>query len=665
MDNITNINNFIKSLSHLSSQERARVLARLRTEKARDFSTFSSEESTIRRMASPEPIASFWQEQMWYLEQLAPDLPTYNVPFRFNLQGPLNVMALTAALNEIERRHESLRTTLHFRLGKVVQVIAPASSLKLSVTDLSEEKDPDHSAAEFAKKFMQNSLNLAEGPLYRVHLLQLDKARHKHVLLWVGSHAVADGWSLGIIIRELISLYGSFSQGEEPELDELPIQFGDFAIWQRESLTGEAYDRILNYWREQLKGCEPLSVETDFPRPSIQSMRGSTSRFFISQQTANRITNLSKRFRVTPFTILLAAYQLLLVSRTGQDECVLGTGITGRTKSELEALIGSFVNIIVIRTDMTGDPTFIELMDRVRNVTLDAIAHQDLTFGKLIQELAPERDHSRPPLCQTMFLYGSTPLLDKDIRLTSDLGLSWDGVSTSTVKFDFELAIDEHPNGLSGRFDYCIDLFREETAEAFCNDYVQIVEAIAQQPELRLSDLCPMIYKKKTKVNHTSGDSVNLKQSTLFTNESANAEMTTIETEIAKTWSIALGVDQIQRTDEFFAIGGHSVMAAQMVAQFREQFDIDLTLKHFLENTTVCSLANVIEQLTIKISDQEYVRSLLDRVEQLTEAEVAALIEQHGKIESANRTRDTDQQVSQNMKKNRFSESVLPKEMQS
>ena len=330
MNNTTNIDNLIKALGHLSSQERARVLARLRTEKARDFATLSSEESTLRRVACPEPIASFWQEQMWYLEQLSPDLPTYNVPFRFNLQGPLNVMALTAALNEIERRHESLRTTLQLRQGKVVQVIAPVRSMKLSVTDLSEEKDPNHSATEFAKKFMQISLNLAEGPLYRVHLLQLDKARHKHVLLWVGSHGVADGWSLGIIIRELISLYGSFSRGEAPNLDELPIQFGDFAIWQRESLTGEAFDRILNYWGEQLKGCEPLCVETDFPRPFIQSMRGSTCRFFISQQTANSIAKISKRCGVTPFITLLAAYQLLLVSRTGQNECVIGTAITGQ-----------------------------------------------------------------------------------------------------------------------------------------------------------------------------------------------------------------------------------------------------------------------------------------------------------------------------------------------
>ena len=340
------------------------------------------------------------------------------------------------------------------------------------------------------------------------------------------------------------------------------------------------------------------------------------------------------------------------------------------TKSELEALIGSFVNIIVIRTDMSEDPTFIELVNRVRHVTLDAIAHQDLPFGKLIQELAPERDHSRPPLCQTMFLYGSTPLLDKDIQLTSDLGLSWDGVSTSTVKFDFELAIDEQPNGLSGRFDYCIDLFRKETAEALCNDYVQIVEAIAQQPELKLSVLCPMIYKKVTRVNNNmSSDSVNINQSTLFTNESAKAEMTTTESAIAKAWSIALGVDRIQRTDEFFAIGGHSVMAAQMVAQFREQFGIDMTLRFFLENTTVCSLANVIERLTIKTSDQEHILSLLDRVEQLSEAEVADLIKQHERIESAflqqekaYSIEDTDQQISQNMKKNRFSESDISEE---
>lgn len=626
MDNTTNIDNFIKALGHLSSQERARVFERLRNEKAPDFATLSSEESTLRRVACSEPVASFWQEQMWYLEQLAPGLPTYNVPFRFNLQGPLNVMALTAALNEIERRHESLRTTLQLRQGKIVQVIAPVRSMKLSVTDLSEEKDPNHSAIGFAKKFMQSSLNLAEGPLYRVHLLQLDKAGLEHVLLWVGSHAIADGWSLGVIIRELISLYGSFSRGEAPNLDELPIQFGDFAIWQRESLTGKAYDRILNYWREQLKGCESLCVETDFTRPSIQSMRGNTCRFIISQQTANSIAKIGKRCGVTSFTILLAVYQLLLVSRTGQNECVIGTGITGRTKSELEALIGSFVNIIVIRTDMSGDPTFIELVNRVRHVTLDAIAHQELPFGKLIQELAPERDHSRPSLCQTMFLYGSTPLLDKEIQLTPDLSLSWDGVSTPTVKFDFELAIDEQPNGLLGRFDYCIDLFRKETAEAFCNDYVQIVEAIAQQPELRLSALCPMIYKKAARVNSKSNDSVNINKSTLFTNEFAKAEMTTTESAIIKAWSTALGVDQIQRTDEFFAIGGHSVMAAQMVAQFREQFDIDLTLQLFLENTTVCSLANVIDQLIIKTSDQEYILSLLDRVEQLSETEIADLI---------------------------------------
>lgn len=629
MDNTTNINNFIKALGHLSSQERAQVFARMRTAKPHDFANFSSEEPALRRVACPEPIASFWQEQMWYLEQLSPDLPTYNVPFQFNLQGPLNVTALTSALNEIDRRHESLRTTLQLRHGKVVQVIAPVRSIKLSVTDLSEEKDPNYASEEFAKKFMQISFNLAEGPLYRVHLLQLDKAGLNHVLLWVGSHAIADGWSLGIIIRELISLYGTFYRGEAPDLDELSIQFGDFSIWQRESLTGKAYDRILNYWREQLKDCEPLCVETDFPRPSIQSMRGSTCNFFIPKHTADGIAKISKRCGVTPFTILLAVYQLLLVSRTGQDECVLGTGITGRTKAELEALIGSFVNIIVIRTDMSGNPTFIELVNRVRLVTLDAIAHQELPFGKLIQELAPARDRSRPPLCQTMFLYGSTPLLEEDIQLTSDLSISWTGVSTSTVKFDFELAIDEQHDGLFGRFDYCTDLFRKETAETICNDFVRIVETITQKPELRLSVLCPMIYNKVTKVNNTSSGSLNKNQPTLFTNEPAEAEMTTTESAIAKAWSIALDVDQIQRTDEFFAVGGHSVMAAQMVAQFREQFGIDLTLRHFLENTTVCSLANVIERLITETVDQEHTLSLLNQVEQLSEAEVTDLIKQH------------------------------------
>ncbi len=659
MDNTKNINNFIKALGHLSSQERAQVLARMRGERSHGLSDFSSEEPVLRRVACPEPIASFWQEQMWYLEQLSPDLPTYNVPFRFNLQGPLNVTALTSALNEIDRRHESLRTTLQLRHGKVIQVIAPVRSIKLSVTNLSEEEDPDYASEEFAKKFMQISFNLAEEPLYRVHLLQLDKAGLSHVLLWVGSHAIADGWSLGIIIRELISLYGTFHRGEEPDLDELSIQFSDFSIWQRESLTGKAYDRILNYWREQLKDCEPLCVETDFPRPSIQSMKGSTCNFFISKQTTDDIVKISKRCGVTPFIILLAVYQLLLVGRTGQDECVLGTGITGRTKAELEALIGSFVNIIVIRTDMSGNPTFIELVNRVRLVTLDAIAHQELPFGKLIQELAPVRDRSRPPLCQTMFLYGSTPLLEKDIQLTSDLSISWTGVSTSTVKFDFELAIDEQQDGLFGRFDYCTDLFRKETAEAVCNDFVRIVETISQKPELRLSVLCPMIYNKETKVNNTFCDSLNKNQSILFMDKSAKTEMTATESAIAKAWSIALGVDQIQRTDEFFAVGGHSVMAAQMVAQFREQFGIDLTLRHFLENTTVCTLANVIERLMAETVDQEYTLSLLNRVEQLSEAEVTDLIKQY---ERTHNMKNMNQQRSHNMKQNHFNESDITKE---
>ncbi len=634
MDNISNIDNFIKTLGQLSSQERSQVLARLRTGKASSFATLSKEELTPQRVACPEPIASFWQEQMWYLEQLSPDLPTYNVPFRFNLKGPLNVTALNASLDEIERRHESLRTTLQLREGKVVQVIAPARSMKLPVTDLSKEKNPQNSAIEFAKKFMQTPLNLADGPLYRVHLLQLDRAGLDHVLLWVGSHAIADGWSLSIIIRELISLYGSFFRDERVDLDELPIQFGDFAIWQRENLSGEKYERILNYWKEQLDGCEPLRVETDFTRPAIQSMRGNTCQFSISKQTADSIAKVSKRCGVTPFTILLAAYQLLLVSRTGQTECVLGTGVTGRTKSELESLIGSFVNIIVIRTKMSGDPTFIELVERVRNVTLDAIAHQDLPFGKLIQELAPVRDHRRPPLCQTMFIYGSTPLLDNDIQLTSDLDLSWDGVSTPTVKFDFELAIDERPYGLFGRFDYCTDLFRKETAEALCRDYVQIVEAIAQQPELRLSVLCPTIYKQAIRGNNAVSESPTISQSEFLTSESSKSEMTTTEHAIATAWSNALGTEQIEKTDDFFAVGGHSVLAAQMVMQFREQFGIDLTLQNFLENTTVCSLANVIEQLTNKTLNQDHALLLLNRIEQLTEAEVIELIKQQGKSHS-------------------------------
>lgn len=627
MNNVSNIDNFIKTLGQLSSQERSKVLARLSTNKTTGRKTTSGSESGLRRLEYSEPIASFWQEQMWYLEQLSPNLPTYNVPFRFNLKGPLDVSVLNASLEEIEKRHESLRTTLKFREGKVIQVIAPVRSLKLNVTDLSKEKDPQVSATDFASKFMQKTLDLTKGPLYDVHLLQLDEDGLDHVLLWVGSHAIADGWSLSVIIRELVSLYGSFVRNEKNNLSELPIQFGDFSSWQRENLSGEKYERILNYWKNQLHDCEPLRMETDFARPSSQSMRGSTHQFSISKQKMDSINKLSKKCGVTPFTIMLAAYQLLLVSRTGQNECVIGTGVTGRSKSELESLIGSFVNIVVIRTKMSGNPTFIELLDRVRNVTLDAFTYQDLPFGKLIQELAPERDPSRPPLCQTMFIYGSTPLLDNDIQLTTDLDLSWDGISTPTVKFDFELAIDEQPEGLFGRFDYCTDLFQKETAEALCNDYVQIIESIAEQPEVRLSALCPTIYQETVK-NHKVESNEHSIYSESVINKDSKSEMTTTEHEIATAWSNAIGVSDIKKMDDFFAVGGHSVLAAQMVIQFREQYNIDLTLQKFLENTTVSSLALIIEQLKNEALDQDHTLLLLKSIEEMTEFEVINMMQQ-------------------------------------
>ncbi|WP_150879574.1 condensation domain-containing protein [Staphylococcus aureus] len=613
MEDMKNINNIIKTLGHLSSKERSQVLSHLHRMKQ----TPLKKEPAITQMNYIEPLASFWQEQMWYLEQLSTNLPTYNVPFRFNLKGPLNVKSLNKSLKEIELRHESLRTNIRLSDGKIVQTISPLRFKELEVTDMSKQKNVQKSVIDFTQKFMKTSFNLEEGPLYRVHLLKLDKYGNEHVLLWVGSHAIADGWSLSIIIKELISLYNSFLIGEQPTLDELSIQFGDFSTWQRDKLSGANYERILNYWKKQLDNYEPLKLETDFTRPSIQNMKGDTCSFFIPQKTKDKIAKISKTCGVTSFTLLLAAYQLLLSKYTGQNECIVGTGINGRTNSELETLIGSFVNIVPIRTQLNENLKFVELVEQVRHVTLDAIAHQDLPFGKLVQELEIERNHSKPPLCQTIFIYGSTPLLDNDIKLTPELDLSWDGVSTSTVKFDFELAIDERHDGLYGRLDYSTSLFKKETIEVLCQDYINIIESITENPEFKLSDLSPSIGKKILKNEDTI-----IVNTELLNDIPPSTKTTKIEKQIINSWSKALGIKEVTKSDDFFSLGGHSVMAAQMVMEFRTEFNVDLTLQNFLENTTIYSLANVIEELSSVMSDEEEQIELIKLIEQMTNDEV-------------------------------------------
>jgi non-ribosomal peptide synthetase component F len=354
---------------------------------------------------------SFAQARLWFLEQLEPGNFAYNIPAGVRLTGSLHVMALKQSLNEIVRRHEALRTSFTTVNGEAVQVITQTSTLLLPIVNLSELPQAEQQAEveRLATAAAQGSFDLAQGPLLRATLLQLNET--EHILLLTMHHIVSDGWSMGVFIRELAALYCAFSNEKPSPLPELPIQYADFAHWQRQWLQGEVLEEQLSYWKQQLNNAPPvLELPTDRPRPPIQSYQGAIASLVLCESLSQKLKFLSQRSGVTLFMILLAAFQTLLYRYTGQSDICIGSPIANRNRSETEGLIGFFVNTLVLRTDLSGNPSFQELLGRVREVALGAYAHQDLPFEQLVEALQPERSLSHQPLFQVMFILQNSPM---------------------------------------------------------------------------------------------------------------------------------------------------------------------------------------------------------------------------------------------------------------
>jgi hypothetical protein len=318
------------------------------------------------------------------------------------LTGPLNVSALERSLTEILHRHEALRTTFMHADGRLEQVVAPSVGFSLPVVDLSQvpATGRDAAALRLATEETEQLFDLAKGPLIRAKLVRL--AAEEHVFLVTMHHIVSDGWSVGVFNRELAALYQAFSAGKPSPLPQLPIQYVDFAHWQRKWLQGEALETLLAYWKRQLADLPVLQLPTDRPRPTKPSFRGAWQARVLPRKLSEGLKELSRREGVTLFMPLLAALQILLQRYTGQDDIVVGTPIANRTRKELEGLIGFFVNTLVMRSNVAGNPSFREFLGRVREMALEAYAHQDVPFEKLVEELKPNRDLSRNPLAQVM-----------------------------------------------------------------------------------------------------------------------------------------------------------------------------------------------------------------------------------------------------------------------
>ncbi|HET6850667.1 MAG TPA: amino acid adenylation domain-containing protein, partial [Pyrinomonadaceae bacterium] len=434
----------------------------------------------------PLPL-SYAQQRLWFLDQLEPDSPLYNIPVVVRLNGWLDTIALERGFSELVRRHESLRTCFVESDGQPTQIILPPSPFTLAVEDLSTigADDKQSHLQALLNEEAELPFNLATGPLMRVRLFRLGE--EEHVLAVTMHHIISDAWSINVLINELGLLYAAYCSGSEPRLAELPLQYADYAVWQRKWLEGEVYEQQLSYWRAQLVGAPPvLEIPTDRPRPTVRSPHGASQSLHVDVATLEKLRSLSRRHEVTLFMTVTAAFQALLSRWSGQEDIVVGTPVANRTQRETEGLIGFFLNTLVLRTDLSGNPSFAELLKRVREVALEAYTQQDLPFERLVEELQPERDLGSHPLFQVMIVLQKP---STELPAFSDLTMSFLPGEIVTAKFDLTLFLSETSDGLEMLLEYSTDLFEPKTIRRMLRHYQKLLESVTSYPERRISDL--------------------------------------------------------------------------------------------------------------------------------------------------------------------------------
>jgi amino acid adenylation domain-containing protein len=439
-----------------------------------------------RHDSAPCPL-SFAQQRLWFLNQLAPDNPVYNMPKAFQIRGTLNVAALRQALDAIVARHEALRTAFAFQDDRPVQRLMASRSVACPVIDLRTYPEATRQAEvqRLLCEEIQRPFDLNGDLLLRSLLLRLDEA--EHILLLLTHHIASDKWSTSILCRELSALYGVFALGQPLALPELPVQYADYALWQRQWLQGAVLETHLDYWTKRLAGAAAvLTLPTDRPRPTVQTFRGARCTMALPAALAERLTALSRQAGVTLFMTLLAAFQTLLCRYSGQTDLVVGAPIAGRTRRETEALIGCFFNTLALRTDLGDDPTFCELLERVREVAMGAYAHQELPFEKLVEILQPERSLSYEPLCQVMLNFHNTPQVSLQL---AGLTLTPLDIDNGASPLDLTLTIRQTEAGLQGVAEYSTDLFEATTIARMMIHFQTLLTGIVTEPTQRLSAL--------------------------------------------------------------------------------------------------------------------------------------------------------------------------------
>ena len=447
-------------------------------------------ETVVSMKNNPPPILpvsregdfplSFSQQRLWFIDQLEPGNPAYNISLNLKIDFSVDLAILEKCLQEIIRRHESLRTSFTSVNGRPLQRISPVEPFKISVLDLCDYQKPDQDfeIQKVTDKETKHSFDLTQSPLIRATLLRL--AEDESELLIVMHHIASDGWSAGIFVEELFVLYEAFASGSASPLPELPIQYADYAYWQRQWMQGEVLESELAFWKKQIGSIPPvLELPTDHPRPAVQTYLGDVRTFRIQSSLFTSLKSLGQREGSTLFMVLLAVFELLIHRYTDQDDIVIGTPIAGRNRLEIENLIGFFVNTLVLRTDLSGNPSFRELLKKVRKVSLDAFAHQDLPFEALVEALHMEREMDRSPIFQVMFVY-------------EKLNASSTSIDNKTAKFDLTLFMYEEPDGIEGKIEFNTDLFDEDTIERMIGHYKTLLKGIVDNPDQAI-DALPLL----------------------------------------------------------------------------------------------------------------------------------------------------------------------------
>jgi len=466
-------------LASLTPEQRALLERRLQSQKAPLL-----ERIEARADSTHLPSLSFAQQRLWFLDQLEPGLAFYNLPLVFSLSGPISVRRLEQSLNEIVRRHEVLRTTFSADGGQAVQVIHREMRIALLVIDLTDQppEDRELEASRLTAVEALAPFDLEQDSMLRAKLLKIDDGRH--VMLLTMHHIASDGWSMGVLFRELSALYEAYCAGKSSPLPPLPIQYADFAVWQKQYLSGARLEKLLSYWRGKLAGAAPvIDFPTDHPRPTIQRFQGAAYAVTIPQRLIEGLKRIARSSDATLFMALLAAFKVLLFRYSGSTDLVIGSPTANRTRFEVENLIGFFVNPLLLRTDLSGDPSFLEVLSRVREVTLDAYAHQDLPFERLVEEIQPERSLSHNPLFQIMFVLQNT-----EKNLAAGSANQSPQFRAGTSKFDLTLSALETTDGLTALFEYDAHLFDQTTVSAMAENFEALLASINAQPNKPISN---------------------------------------------------------------------------------------------------------------------------------------------------------------------------------